>query len=157
MPKSVSEAISKAMGTNGKPSPVKEEESPPRPTRRSTSTQPRTSKTSTANPVKPLRLRIVIAGPEKSGKSCLIKRYCEKRFVQRHLPTIGIDYGATRIFVDKREVSVHIFDTSGAAVFADVRNEFYRDAHGVILAYDLTSPTDWAWPTVSSKVKGQLG
>ena len=80
-------------------------------------------------------------------------RYCEKRFVAKYLPTIGIDYGATRIFVDKREVgflprvhlfdhdlyhmvsfatllphqvSVHIFDTSGLDMFKEVRNEFYR-------------------------------
>ena len=46
----------------------------------------------------------MIAGPEQSGKSCIIKRYCEKRFVTKYLPTVGIDYGATRIFVDKKEV-----------------------------------------------------
>ena len=60
-----------------------------------------------------MRLRIVLSGDEKIGKSCLIKRYCEKRFVSRYLPTIGIDYGATKILVDKREVGIHIFDTSG--------------------------------------------
>ena len=64
---------------------------------------------------RPLRLRIVLVGNEQIGKSCLIKRYCEKRFVSKYLPTIGIDYGATKIFVDKREVGIHIFDTSGKA------------------------------------------
>ena len=83
-------------------------------------------------------MRIVIAGPEETGKSCIIKRYCEKRFVTKYLPTVGIDYGATRIFVDKKEVSVHIFDTSGAAMFTDVRNEFYRDAHGLLMVIDVT-------------------
>ena len=67
---------------------------------------------------------------------------------------MGIDYGATRIFVDKREVlmkplihkyfyfvdqvSVHIFDTSGASLFTDVRNEFYREAHGLLMVMDVT-------------------
>ena len=87
---------------------------------------------------RPMRVRIVIAGPEESGKSCIIKRYCEKRFVTKYLPTVGIDYGATRIFVDKKEVSVHIFDTSGATMFSDVRNEFYRDAHGLLMVMDVT-------------------
>ena len=59
-------------------------------------------------------MRIVIAGPEQSGKSCIIKRYCEKRFVAKYLPTVGIDYGATRIFVDKREVSITVFIDLGA-------------------------------------------
>lgn len=98
---------------------------------------------------KPLRVRIVIAGAEAGGKSCIIKRYCEKRFVAKYLPTVGIDYGATRIFVDKREVSVHIFDTSGLSLFTEVRNEFYRDAHGLLLVMDVTRResfdclTDW--------------
>lgn len=30
------------------------------------------------------------------GQSCIIKRYCEKRFVSKYLATIGIDYGVTK-------------------------------------------------------------
>ncbi len=33
-------------------------------------------------------------------------RYCEKRFIAKYLPTIGIDYGATKIYVDKRQVGL---------------------------------------------------
>ena len=87
---------------------------------------------------KPLRLRIVLLGSERTGKSCLIKRYCEKRFVSKYMPTIGIDYGATKICVDKCDVSVHIFDTSGSDLFTDVRNEFYYDAHGILVVFDVT-------------------
>jgi len=86
---------------------------------------------------RPLRIRIVIAGDEGVGKSCIIKRYCEKRFVGKYLPTIGIDYGATKIYVDKKQVSVHIFDTSGQQIFQEVRNEFYREAHGILLVLDV--------------------
>lgn len=86
---------------------------------------------------RPARLRILLVGPEASGKSCLVKRYCEKRFVSKHLATVGIDYGATRIYIDGLEpVSVHIFDTSGNPLFREVRNEFYRDAHGILIVYD---------------------
>ena len=88
---------------------------------------------------KPLRLRIVLLGAERTGKSCLIKRYCEKRFVSKYMPTIGIDYGATKICVDKCDVSVHIFDTSGSDLFTDVRNEFYYDAHGILVVFDITN------------------
>ena len=47
------------------------------------------------------------------------------------------------------QVSVHIFDTSGLPLFSEVRNEFYRDAHGLLLVMDVTkresfdSLTDW--------------
>ena len=87
----------------------------PKPSRRSVTSPKLRPKTSFNN--KPLRLRIVLVGDECTGKSCLIKRYCEKRFVAKYLPTIGIDYGATKIFVDKREVGIHIFDTPGNQYF----------------------------------------
>jgi len=32
-------------------------------------------------------------GSGASGKSCLIKRYCEDRFVAKYIATIGVDYG----------------------------------------------------------------
>lgn len=102
---------------------------------------PKTTKRSSFSGVtaeRPLRVRIVIVGGEAVGKSCIIKRYCEKRFISKYLPTIGIDYGATKIYVDKRQVSVHIFDTSGLDLFSEVRNEFYREAHGVLLVLDVT-------------------
>lgn len=122
--------------------PARSSKSSPRSNRRSVSVQPVPNSNSVKiSPVhgdsKPLRLRIVIAGPESAGKSCIIKRYCEKRFVQRYMPTIGIDYGATKIYIDKREVSIHIFDTSGASIFREVRNEFYKDTHGIILVFDV--------------------
>ncbi|XP_057243727.1 dnaJ homolog subfamily C member 27-like [Malurus melanocephalus] len=56
------------------------------------------------------------------AQSCIIKRYCEKRFVSKYLATIGIDYGVTK---------VQIWDW--------VRNEFYKDTQGVLLVYDVGS------------------
>ena len=34
--------------------------------------------------------------PFSFSQSCIIKRYCEKRFVPKYLATIGIDYGVTK-------------------------------------------------------------
>ena len=103
----------------------------PKPSRRSVTSPKLRPKTSFNN--KPLRLRIVLVGDECTGKSCLIKRYCEKRFVAKYLPTIGIDYGATKIFVDKREVGIHIFDTSGCNHFDF--NSFAKKKKSKLLYY----------------------
>ncbi|KAF2350563.1 DnaJ domain [Trinorchestia longiramus] len=84
------------------------------------------------------RIRVISLGNCGVGKSCLIKRYCEQRFVQRYLPTIGIDYGSTTVEVEDRRVSVHFFDTSGSPIFEEVRSEFYADMQGVLLVYDVT-------------------
>ncbi|KAB7499492.1 DnaJ-like protein subfamily C member 27-A [Armadillidium nasatum] len=66
-----------------------------------------------------VRIRILSLGNSGTGKSCLIKRYCEKRFSAKYVPTIGIDYGSTIVDVDGRRLSVHFFDTSGSPLFKD--------------------------------------
>lgn len=43
------------------------------------------------------RVKILTVGNAGVGKSCLIKRYCEGRFVAKYIPTIGIDYGVKRV------------------------------------------------------------
>lgn len=86
---------------------------------------------------KSLRIKIISIGNSEVGKSCVIKRYCEKRFVPKYLQTIGIDYGVTKVTCKDREVKVNIFDMSGHVVFHEVRNEFYKDTQGAILVYDV--------------------
>uniref|UniRef100_A0A8C9FCZ5 DnaJ heat shock protein family (Hsp40) member C27 n=1 Tax=Pavo cristatus TaxID=9049 RepID=A0A8C9FCZ5_PAVCR len=85
---------------------------------------------------RPLRAATLPAG-ELRNNSCIIKRYCEKRFVPKYLATIGIDYGVTKVQVRDREIKVNIFDMAGHPFFYEVRNEFYKDTQGVILVYDV--------------------
>lgn len=86
-----------------------------------------------------LRIKIISLGDASSGKSCIIKRYCEKRFVPKYMQTIGIDYGVTKYNDSELDVRVNIFDFAGHPIFYEVRNEFYRDTQGVILVYDVTN------------------
>lgn len=86
-----------------------------------------------------LRLKIISLGNVGVGKSCLIKRYCEKRFVSKYMATIGIDYGVTRLRIRNYDIRMNIFDFSGHPLFYEVRNEFYRDIQGVLLVFDLTN------------------
>jgi len=83
-----------------------------------------------------LRIKILSLGPENVGKSCLIKRYSEERFVSRYIPTIGIDYGVKKVVVDGRDVKVNFWDLSGSQEFFEVRNEFYKDGQGALLVFD---------------------
>ncbi|KAK0140083.1 DnaJ subfamily C member 27 [Merluccius polli] len=86
---------------------------------------------------KSLRVKVISLGNAEVGKSCIIKRYCEKRFVPKYLATIGIDYGVTKVQVRDREIKVNIFDMAGHPFFYEVRNEFYKDSQGVVLVYDV--------------------
>jgi len=94
------------------------------------------------------------------GKSCLIKRFCEERFVSKYIATIGVDYGVKPVQVDGLDVRVNFWDLSGHAEFFEVRNEFYKDAQGAILVFDVTSRDSFdeceAWLQECSKFGANL-
>jgi DnaJ family protein C protein 27 len=78
-----------------------------------------------------LRLRVVACGESLAGKSCLIKRFCEGKFVPRYIPTIGVDYGVKVADVAGARARVNFFDLSGVESHLEIRNEFYREAQAV--------------------------
>ena len=87
----------------------------------------------------PTRIKVLSLGTGAVGKSCLIKRYCEERFVSKYIATIGIDYGVKPVQIEGSEVRVNFWDLSGHPEFFEIRNEFYKDTQGVVLVYDVTS------------------
>lgn len=117
----------------------------------------------------PMRIKIISLGPSNSGKSCLIKRFCEGRFVPRYISTIGVDYGVKAVNISipatkslegtyfshteqraknhsmpmpkevTQRIKVNFFDLSGHDGFKDIRVPFYEHAQGALLCYDVTN------------------
>lgn len=87
----------------------------------------------------PTRIKLLSLGTINVGKSCLIKRFCEDRFVSKYITTIGIDYGVKPVEIEGSEVRVNFWDLSGHPEFFEVRNEFYKDTQGVMIVFDVTS------------------
>ena len=88
----------------------------------------------------PNRIKILSMGSAGSGKSCLIKRYCEERFVTKYIATIGVDYGVKPVKIERvGEFRINFWDLSGHPEFFEVRNEFYKDTQGCLLVYDATN------------------
>jgi len=80
---------------------------------------------------------VISVGDSLTGKSCLIKRYCEGKFVQRYITTIGVDYGVKKMKIKDNIISVNFFDISGDDDYVEIRESFYRGTGGVILVFDL--------------------
>ncbi|TPX49979.1 hypothetical protein SeMB42_g00557 [Synchytrium endobioticum] len=85
------------------------------------------------------RIKVLSLGDAGVGKSCLIKRYCEGKFVFEYIPTIGIDYGVKSATLEDEEIKVNFWDVAGDPVYFEVRNEFYRDINVAILVFDVGS------------------
>lgn len=54
------------------------------------------------------------------------------------MPTIGVDFGVTKINYNDRLLKINLFDLSGNGAFAEVRNEFYKDTQAALFVYDVT-------------------
>lgn len=85
------------------------------------------------------RVKVISLGDSQVGKSCLIKRYCERRFVERYVQTIGIDFGVKHVSAGSKKLKVNFFDMSGKASFEETRAEFYADTQGMLICYDVSS------------------
>ena len=85
-------------------------------------------------------LKVVIAGDGNVGKTSLIRRYCEGKFEQSRVATIGVDFQTRRVELDQGEVKLSIWDMAGQERFQVMREGFYRGSLAAALVYDLTEP-----------------
>ena len=88
--------------------------------------------------------KITSVGNSEVGKSCLIKRYCEGRFVKRYISTIGVDYGVKKLTLKDHPISINFFDLSGNEEYKMIRTEFYEDTNGIIMVYDIDNRDSFA-------------
>lgn len=82
--------------------------------------------------------KLLIIGDSGVGKSCFLLQFTEGNFKEDHNVTIGVEYGAKIIKVNSQYIKLQIWDTAGQESFRAITRSFYRNAHGVILMYDLT-------------------
>eukprot|EP00612_Vaucheria_litorea_P008727 CAMPEP_0171475764 /NCGR_PEP_ID=MMETSP0946-20130122/3187_1 /TAXON_ID=109269 /ORGANISM="Vaucheria litorea, Strain CCMP2940" /LENGTH=201 /DNA_ID=CAMNT_0012005893 /DNA_START=25 /DNA_END=627 /DNA_ORIENTATION=- len=82
--------------------------------------------------------KYIIIGDTGVGKSCLLLQFTDKRFQPLHDLTIGVEFGARMIEVDKQSIKLQIWDTAGQESFRSITRSYYRRAAGALLVYDVT-------------------
>jgi len=82
--------------------------------------------------------KILLVGESGVGKSCLLLRYADDSFTDAFISTIGVDFKIKTVTLNDKTVKLQIWDTAGQERFRTITTTYYRGAHGVILAYDIT-------------------
>eukprot|EP01012_Entosiphon_sulcatum_P017881 TRINITY_DN2262_c0_g1_i1.p1 TRINITY_DN2262_c0_g1~~TRINITY_DN2262_c0_g1_i1.p1 ORF type:complete len:233 (+),score=32.07 TRINITY_DN2262_c0_g1_i1:274-972(+) len=85
-----------------------------------------------------LLMKLIIVGDSGTGKSCLLHRFIEDRFVEDQTHTIGVEFGAKIVTILGTKVKLQIWDTAGQERYRSVTRSYYRGAAGCLLAYDIT-------------------
>jgi len=84
------------------------------------------------------RFRIVAIGDSSVGKSALFAKFVDDSFTSRVEPTIGIDFRTKVIDLEGAKISIQLWDTAGQERFRTITTSYYRSAHGIIFAFDLS-------------------
>ncbi|KAL6520196.1 Ras-related protein RABB1b [Orobanche minor] len=86
--------------------------------------------------------KYIIIGDTGVGKSCLLLQFTDKRFQPVHDLTIGVEFGARMVTIERRPIKLQIWDTlptiAGQESFRSITRSYYRGAAGALLVYDIT-------------------
>nr|XP_012599333.1 ras-related protein Rab-26 isoform X3 [Microcebus murinus] len=96
--------------------------------------------------------KVMLVGDSGVGKTCLLVRFKDGAFLAgTFISTVGIDFRNKVLDVDGVKVKLQIWDTAGQERFRSVTHAYYRDAHALLLLYDVTSKASFdniqAWLT----------
>ena len=66
-------------------------------------------------------------------------RYNNEKFPTSHYTTLGTEFIVKELMVEGESVRAKIWDTAGQERFRTITKSFYQQAHGILLAYDVTN------------------
>ncbi|XP_022245108.1 ras-related protein Rab-8A-like isoform X2 [Limulus polyphemus] len=72
--------------------------------------------------------KMLVLGDSNVGKTCIVNRFCDEKFYDTYISTIGIDFKQKIINLDGMPVKLQIWDTAGQERFRTLTTAYYRGA-----------------------------
>ncbi len=82
--------------------------------------------------------QLLVIGDTSVGKTSLITRYTNGTFKDEYLATVGLDYYSKEEIINNKSINIKIWDTAGQERFKALTQSYFRNAEGVMLAFDVT-------------------
>ena len=107
--------------------------------------------------------KILTIGESGVGKTCILRRFVENKFLKNHLATIGIDFKTKTLNINNQEIKLKIWDTAGQERFRNITTQYYKGADGIVLVYDVTDEAsyekikDWMDQILSNTQQEEIG
>jgi small GTP-binding protein len=87
--------------------------------------------------------KVILVGNASTGKTSIIRRYCDDEFTDCHHPTIGADFMFRTLRTASGEVNLQICDTAGQERYHSLVPIYTRGASVAIVVFDLTNPASF--------------
>jgi Ras-related protein Rab-1A len=82
--------------------------------------------------------KVVIVGEGGVGKTSLILRYTQDRFLGEYITTIGTNFAVKTLNVDGQQIKLQLWDLGGQQQFMRIRSFYYPGARAAILVYSVS-------------------
>ena len=103
------------------------------------------------------KYKMIFLGDQATGKSSILNRYLDDVFQEEYQATVGLDFQSKNITIDDTDVRLLLYDTAGQEKFRALIPMYIRDAHIILLVYDVTRPESFesisTWFTEALNVK----
>lgn len=83
--------------------------------------------------------KIIIIGDSGVGKSNILLRYTEGKFVDNYMMTIGLNYVFRVVNIEGVKIKLQIWDTAGQEKYKTITQAYYRNSEGVLVVFAVDS------------------
>ena len=89
---------------------------------------------------KPLEFKVILLGDTNVGKTSILYKFIDGTFLNKVSSTINVEFKTQKLKIDKNLYAVlSIYDTAGQERYRSITRQYYHDANGIILVFDLTN------------------
>jgi small GTP-binding protein len=88
---------------------------------------------------KPDPYKVVVVGMSSVGKSSLVQRLVQGTFDDDKTPTCGADFYTYSVPLDRETIRLQIWDTAGQERFRAISKQYFRNAVGAVLIFDIAN------------------
>ena len=99
-------------------------------------------------------MKVIIIGDSGVGKSNMLLRYSEGKFVENYMMTIGINYVYKVVEIDGAKIKLQIWDTAGQDKYKTITKNYYRNSQGVIIVFGIDSRDSFYSVSTLPSIKG---
>ena len=88
-----------------------------------------------------INVKLLLLGDSTVGKTSILVKYINNKFEDSCVATVGVDYMDKILNYKNLIIKLQIWDTSGEEKFRSMTRNFYRNADGIFIVFDLTKKT----------------
>lgn len=84
------------------------------------------------------QFKFVVIGASGVGKTSILRRLVEGKFVPGTQSTVGVEYFTYNTKIEGNQTKMMIWDTAGQERFYSISKAYFRGALGIVLVFDIT-------------------